>query len=229
MPPSNSSRVSKSTVSEKAAVKFKPSLKIGVCHPYPTVNAAGETSGGLKASGEIDGKCKGSGLGSQVYGRSAWHKNMWAIMYAWYFPKAAYYELYDAEGHRHNWASAVVWLDNPALEKPKILAVSAATTNGEYRIEKGGPPSCGRWSCNPPFTDYFNDSSAMLEYGTGSSAVTLTLTIARFGELQDLVMWEQLTEEARGALSEDDFGEMAKVHRCQLQRQPRGGSPFPLI
>ncbi|KAE8909561.1 hypothetical protein PF005_g20477 [Phytophthora fragariae] len=201
------------TVFEKAAVKFKPSLTIGGgCHPYPAVNAAGETSGGLKASGPFNGKCKGSGLGSQVYGRAAWHKDLCAIMYAWYFPKDPYYEVYGEKGHRHNWASVVVWLDNPALEKPKVLAVSAATTNGKYRIVKDGPPPCRRWSCDPPFADYFNDTSPMFKYGTGSSAVTtLVLTTERFGELQDLVMWEQMTEEARGALSETDFGEMAKV------------------
>lgn len=32
-----------------------------------------------------------------------------------------------------------------------------------------------------------------------------------YGELQDLIMWEQLSPEARTALSETDFGEAAKV------------------
>ncbi|EGZ14806.1 hypothetical protein PHYSODRAFT_333132 [Phytophthora sojae] len=55
------------TASEKAAIKFKPSLQIVKgCHPYPVVNAAGETSGGLKGTGKPDGECKGSSLGSQV-------------------------------------------------------------------------------------------------------------------------------------------------------------------
>ncbi|KAE8988113.1 hypothetical protein PR003_g21217 [Phytophthora rubi] len=58
-------------MSEKAAVKFKPSLQIiDGCHPYPAVNTAGETNGELKGSGKDDGDCKGSGLGSQVYGRA---------------------------------------------------------------------------------------------------------------------------------------------------------------
>ncbi|KAE8909208.1 hypothetical protein PF005_g23706 [Phytophthora fragariae] len=39
----------------------------------------------------------------------------------------------------------------------------------------------------------------------------LTLTDKRVGETQDLIIWEQLTEEARGALSETDFGKKAKV------------------
>ncbi|EGZ08022.1 necrosis inducing-like protein NPP1 type [Phytophthora sojae] len=163
------------TVSEKAAVKFKPSLQIiDGCHPYPAVNAAGETSGGLKHTGPVDGKCKGSGLGSQVYGRSGWYKDLWAIMYSWYFPKDKHL---GYKGQRHKWVDAVVWLDNPAFETPKVLAVST-------------------WSWGGGYTSFH----------------TLEMTSTRgTGELQDLIMWEQLSPEARTALSETDFGEAAKV------------------
>ncbi|KAE8964928.1 hypothetical protein PR003_g27440 [Phytophthora rubi] len=111
-------------------------------------------------------------------------------MYAWYFPKDMPYSVFGLKGRRHNWVSAVVWLDNPAFEKPKILAVSTTIGNGEYHIEKDAPPACGRWSCPPPFADFIN---------------------GKIGELQDLVMWEQLTEAARGALSETEFGEKVKA------------------
>ncbi|KAG6618985.1 necrosis inducing-like protein NPP1 type [Phytophthora cinnamomi] len=206
------------TISEKAAVKFKPSLQIvDGCHPYPAVNAAGETSGGLKKTGEPDGDCKGSPLGSQVYGRSVWFKDLWAIMYAWYFPKDMYSSgvlITTTKGHRHKWVSAVVWLDNPAVETPKILAVSTSDPNGGYRILKNAPPACGRRSCNPPFTDYINGSSAMLAYGEDynydGSSVTTTTARSK-GELQDLIMWEQMTGEARNALSGTNFGDKAKV------------------
>uniref|UniRef100_K3X208 Uncharacterized protein n=1 Tax=Globisporangium ultimum (strain ATCC 200006 / CBS 805.95 / DAOM BR144) TaxID=431595 RepID=K3X208_GLOUD len=41
-----------SSISEKAAIKFKPQIHISNgCHPYPAVDAAGNTSGGLKPSG----------------------------------------------------------------------------------------------------------------------------------------------------------------------------------
>ncbi|KAJ8503180.1 hypothetical protein ON010_g19118 [Phytophthora cinnamomi] len=75
------------TISEKAAIKYKPSLLItSGYHSYAAVNAAGDTSGGLdpKAS---DAECKGPTLGSQVYSRSAWYRDIWVIIYAWYFPK----------------------------------------------------------------------------------------------------------------------------------------------
>ncbi|KAE9266667.1 hypothetical protein PF008_g31558 [Phytophthora fragariae] len=131
------------TVSEKAAVKFKPSLQIfDGCHSYPAVNAAGETSGGLKGTGKPNGDCKGAPLGSQVYGRASWHKDLWAIMYAWYFPKE---QGSSSKGKRHKWVSAVVWLDNPAIEKPKILAVSTIGVSGVYEIKKDGTQECDRY------------------------------------------------------------------------------------
>ncbi|GMF40552.1 unnamed protein product [Phytophthora fragariaefolia] len=170
------------TISEKAAVKHKPSLQIvDGCHPYPAVNAAGETSAGLQGSGKPDGKCKGSGLGSQV----------------------------------HNWVNAIVWLDNPSLEKPKILAVSTSSLKGGYDIIKNAPRRCGRY-CDPEFAEYINSSSPMLSYVSyypeGVSLHTLRMTTTRgIGELQDLIMWEQLSEPARLALSKTDFGEKAKV------------------
>ncbi|KAE8989831.1 hypothetical protein PF011_g18607 [Phytophthora fragariae] len=116
-------------------------------------------------------------------------------MYARYFPKDMYWGTFSETGHRHEWASAVVWLDNPALEKPKILAVSTSQADGVYRIVKNGPPLCDRYSCAPRFTECINGTSPML----------------MVGETQDLIIWEQLTEEARGALSETDFGKKAKV------------------
>ncbi|KAE8998121.1 hypothetical protein PF005_g13660 [Phytophthora fragariae] len=165
------------TVSEKAAIKFKPSLYIiNGCHPYPAVNAAGETSGGLKASGKPNGDCKGSGLGSQVYGRAAWHKDLWAIMYAWYFPK----EQGRSKGKRHKWTAAVVWLDNPALENPTILAVSTIGVSGVYDIKKkNATQTCDRWGCTAPFGEFINGTSPMLVYGMGDTATGLEPTTVR--------------------------------------------------
>ncbi|KAJ8569467.1 hypothetical protein ON010_g5793 [Phytophthora cinnamomi] len=92
------------TVSERAAVKFKPSLSIlNGCYSYATVNAAGDTSGGLdpKASDE---ECNGPALGSQIYSRSGWYRDVWAIMYA----------------------CGIVWLNNLALENQTLLGLSVS-------------------------------------------------------------------------------------------------------
>ncbi|KAE9033148.1 hypothetical protein PR003_g26526 [Phytophthora rubi] len=106
------------TISEKAAVKFKPQIDIVTgCVPYPAVNDIGETSGGLQTSGSPRGRCRGSGYGSQIYGRSTWFNGVWAIMYSWYFPKDA---PSSRMGHRHDWEHLVVFIDNPDVPEPKI-------------------------------------------------------------------------------------------------------------
>ncbi|GMF22869.1 unnamed protein product [Phytophthora fragariaefolia] len=196
------------TISEKAAVKYKPSLYIeDGCHSYPAVNAAGETSSGLKGTGRLGGGCKGSSLGSQMYRRAVWYKDPWSIMYSWYFPKEMHEGTYTMKGHRHKWVSAVVWLDNPAVKKPNILAVSAS-----HSTIKNGSQECGRYSCAPAFAEYINGTSAMLSYRMWNHYISLAVTTERgVGEVQDLIMWEQLTKEARTALSETDFGVDTKV------------------
>ncbi|CAI5710480.1 unnamed protein product [Peronospora destructor] len=123
------------SIPEKAAVKFRPMLKISHgCHAYPMVNAEGETSGGLKTTGPSDGNCKGAQWGSQVYARSTWYKGVWAIVYVWYFPKDS---TSHGLGHRHDFEQVVVWIDNPANVNPKILGVSLSSHGGFW---KHAPP-----------------------------------------------------------------------------------------
>ncbi|KAG6623920.1 necrosis inducing-like protein NPP1 type [Phytophthora cinnamomi] len=159
-------------VSEKAAIKFKPQLDISYgCHPYPAVQADGSVSDGLKWGGKADGKCKGSGWGSQVYSRSAWYEGKWAIMYAWYFPKGF----------------------EKRVENPAILGVWVRTAGGNERR-------------TPPDAKFIDGSSLKLDYYKSSwhGKTGLQLT-ENTGEFQDLITWEQMTEEARKALSEADF------------------------
>ncbi|ETI54986.1 hypothetical protein F443_02289 [Phytophthora nicotianae P1569] len=67
-------------MSEKAAIKFKPNLSTSeiVCVSFPAVNAAGEVTGGLKATND-NSACKYAIKGSQGYERSGWYKDLWAI------------------------------------------------------------------------------------------------------------------------------------------------------
>ncbi|EGZ10681.1 hypothetical protein PHYSODRAFT_261711 [Phytophthora sojae] len=161
------------TVSEKAAVKFKPSLIFSyACHPYPGVRRAEDS----KELGISIPTAKGPAWGLKCT---------------------------DEQFRFGMWVSAVVWLDNPALKKPEIRK---RTLRGFTR--------CGYTSCTPYFTDYFNDTSPILVYSDlerthGSKLFMSTANDTR--EPQDLIMWEQLTEEARSALSETDFGEKTKV------------------
>ncbi|EEY65072.1 NPP1-like protein [Phytophthora infestans T30-4] len=220
------------TISEKAAVKFKPQLHIDRgCVSFPVVNAAGEISGGLKGTKGTDG-CRESPLGSQTYSRSAWYQDRWAIVFAWYFPKGF------AAGQpriRHYWSSMVLWIDNPALDTPTILGVSlsqqllkpakfliglfTAELQEPYNKQTSIPPA-GFVGAQATVVSQINGWSNPSNYSGGSNVSIrvshtytnkddwLALTFAtQDGEYHDLVTWDQLTEEARAALNSADFGE----------------------
>ncbi|ETM00509.1 hypothetical protein L917_02776, partial [Phytophthora nicotianae] len=183
------------TDSEKSAIKYKPQLHISKgCYPYPAVQANGSISGGLKWSGKTNGDCEQPNLGSQVYSRSDWYKGKWAIMYAWYLPKAAQFMLKFDTGHRHFWLYSMVWTDSPNPDNSTILGVSMSGSRGYVK-----KPS--------PKTKYIEKGTTIklesyVGFWMGVQALRLT---KKSGETQDLVTWEQLTDEARDALSEFDF------------------------
>ncbi|RLN44863.1 hypothetical protein BBJ29_009727 [Phytophthora kernoviae] len=180
------------TISEKAGVKFKPQIHItNGCHPYPAVNDAGETSGGLKTKGAPSAGCKGSGWGSQVYGRSGWKNDVWAIMYSWYFPKDS---PSTGLGHRHDWEHVIVWIDNPDVENPRILAVTPSAHSGysTYR---------------PPNADTLDGTSAKVNYESHWPVNHALDSTSEGGDFQDLIMWDQMTDNARRALNEVPWGD----------------------
>jgi hypothetical protein len=197
------------TASEETAVTFKPQLFIhSGCHPYPAVNADGDTSAGLKGTGASDGDCTGSSLGSQVYERSVSYNDRWAFMYAWYFPKDKAYTF--KKGHRHEWLNVVVWLDDPELERPSILGISTWNYDGQY---VNNAPTA-RYSLSP----YINGTHALVaSLSVPLSSIGHVLETTAFalefevGEFQDLITWEQLPDVAQTALQDADFGDDVKV------------------
>ncbi|OWZ01643.1 hypothetical protein PHMEG_00026930 [Phytophthora megakarya] len=178
------------TVSEKAAIKFKPQLATlgGICVPFPAVNAAGEITGGLKGTNGNDA-CEYAPKGSQVYCRAGWYKDVWAII-------------------------VVVWIDNPDLESPNIVGASMSKSDTKYGKETKMSRSY--------FAGY---RTRRIRYGRTSRGEVVSYgsnTTLRFihdfhldmvfsywdGEFQDLIMWEQLTDGARGALNDGkNFGD----------------------
>ncbi|ETL36859.1 hypothetical protein L916_11242 [Phytophthora nicotianae] len=179
------------TISEKAGVKFKPQIQIRTgCEPYPAVNEYGETSGGLKPSGKSRGNCGGSGHGSQVYGRSTWIEGVWAIMYSWYFPKDS---PSPGMGHRHDWEYVVVFINNPEVQEPKILACSVAS-HGGYKKFNPCPP----W--------VIDGTSLKVRYKHAWPLNHDLDTTGDAGTFQDLIMWDQMTNDARRALNSVSFG-----------------------
>ncbi|KAF1789115.1 Necrosis inducing protein [Phytophthora cactorum] len=179
------------TISEKAGVKFKPQIQIRTgCEPYPAVNEFGETGGGLKPTGKSRGKCGGSGYGSQVYGRSTWFKGVWAIVYSWYFPKDS---PSSGMGHRHDWEHAIVFIDNPDVANPKIIGCSVSSHSG---YEKHAP--CPPWA--------IDGTSLKVRYKHAWPKNHDLATTGDAGKFQDLIMWDQLTDDARRALNSVSFG-----------------------
>ncbi|KUF86700.1 hypothetical protein AM588_10001857 [Phytophthora nicotianae] len=104
-------------------------------------------------------------------------------------------------GVRHDWVNLVVWLDNPALVKPAMLATSASTYGNLYVISK------------PPKTsDVINGTTPKLRYDEdGYEAWHTVFQFHEEGEYQDLIQWNQLTDAAREALTNTDFGVFGHV------------------
>ena len=95
-------------------------------------------------------------------------------------------------GHRHDWENAIVWVDDATKAAPVILALSASA-HGDYDTITSGFNLNG----NRPLIQY---------YSTWPINHQLGFTSTQGGE-QPLVAWESLTEAARTALTNTDFGD----------------------
>ncbi|KAE8875885.1 hypothetical protein PF005_g23934 [Phytophthora fragariae] len=122
-----------------------------------------------------------------------WYNDVWAIMYAWYFPKGFFI---GVASRRFDWASAVVWIDNPDFATPKILGLSTSTSDDDYQTKNPAPDFA-----------ILGGTSTLLYHSINEAAGQPTLDYSsRTGDFQPLIMWEQLTDAARLALNTTDFG-----------------------
>ncbi|OWZ12080.1 hypothetical protein PHMEG_00014817 [Phytophthora megakarya] len=201
------------TVAEKAAIKFKPQLRTtSTCASFPAVSDTGEVTGGLKGTNGNDA-CEKAPLGSQIYGRAGWYRNLWAITYAWYFPKRFTWP--GVPSGRHDWKSVVVWLDNPAVEHPRIVGVSLSMATGEYVHERMihaeyfvGTTIENSKIMRRTFSKITQGSRTSFRFQYVTFLGTRMTFSDTDGEYQDLIMWEQLTDAARTALNKiGNFGE----------------------
>lgn len=94
-------------------------------------------------------------------------------MYAWYFPKG----FWDGSPFwRHDWASAVVWINNPALDNPKVLGLSFSKSNTKYKKEIPA--------------NLVNGTTPVLKHHLpGLSSAILISFSKTTGESQDFIMW----------------------------------------
>ncbi|KAG3080352.1 hypothetical protein PI124_g20846 [Phytophthora idaei] len=112
-------------------------------------------------------------------------------MYSWYFPKDS---PSTGLGHRHDWEHVIVWIDNPDVANPKILAVTLSAHSG---YSKYAPPKAGTVAGN---TAKINcESHWPVNHALDSTD--------KGGETQPLIMWDQMTEAARRSLNTVGFGD----------------------
>ncbi|TDZ36911.1 hypothetical protein C8035_v006411 [Colletotrichum spinosum] len=91
-------------------LRFNPYLFVsGGCDPYPAVDASGNLGGGLRPIGGGRSGCDKGGK-AQVYARRGQSQGRTGIMYSYYMPKVRWAKG-NSNGHRHYWASIVVWIN----------------------------------------------------------------------------------------------------------------------
>lgn len=173
-------------------LKYKPWLEVANgCVPFPAVNAAGDTGGGLATSGSSNGGCSSST--GQVYARSGTYNGAYAIMYSWYFPKDS---PSSGLGHRHDWENIVVWLSSQSTSATiRGVAISA---HGDYQKETA-PPLAG--------------TRPKIRYVSIWPANHQLIKTDNQGGEQPLIAWESMTAAARTAIETTSFGDATPSFR----------------
>ncbi|KAF3018182.1 hypothetical protein E8E14_011416 [Neopestalotiopsis sp. 37M] len=123
----------------------------------------------------------------QVYARGTQYGDYYALMYSWYMPKDS---PSSGLGHRHDWEGIVVWIDNLTSQTIKGLATSA---HGDFDVITSDFPLDG----SRPKIQYYSVWPVNHQLGT---------TDTKGGE-QPLIAWDSLTDAARTALENTDFGD----------------------
>ncbi|OWY91399.1 Necrosis inducing protein NPP1, partial [Phytophthora megakarya] len=96
-------------------------------------------------------------------------------------------------GHRHDWEHVIVWIDNPEILEPKILAVTPSAHSG-YSAQV------------PPDADKVEGTSVKVNYESKWPINHALGSTTKGGDYQDLIMWHQLNEAARQGLQNTNFG-----------------------
>lgn len=128
-------------------------------------------------------------------------------MYAWYWPKDQPNDGNVAGGHRHDWENVVVWVDDPGKPprpshtQPQLtplpanatptLIGAAASGHGDYK-KTDNPQREG----DRPMVEYFTNFPTNHELQFKTSP----------GKDYPMIDWDALSEPARSALQNADFG-----------------------
>jgi hypothetical protein len=128
-----------------------------------------------------------------VYGRTGTYNGAFALMYSWYMPKDS---PSAGLGHRHDWENIVVWLSSASTTA--TLRGVAISAHGEYQKYTAPPLSGSRPKIG--YVSIWPVNHQLVAWETQ-------------GGEQPLVAWESLTEAARGAIENTDFGDATPSFR----------------
>ncbi|KAK2049975.1 NPP1-domain-containing protein, partial [Colletotrichum somersetense] len=174
-------------------LRFNPDLYIQQgCEIYPAVDAGGNLSGGLRPTGPRRGDCSARGNG-QVYARLGMSKGRTGIMYSYYVPKVRWGKHND-EGHRHYWASIVVWVDHQGCDAGNLtqfVPVGLSFTYDHTTWDKGSA-SVATWAAGSPRMSMQNNAIGPL----------LLSDVSNEAFRRTLVGWDSLPVATRMALSD---------------------------
>ena len=95
-------------------------------------------------------------------------------------------------GHRHDWEAIVVWLDSATATNPTIVGLSTSA-HGDFDTITSDFPLDG----TRPKIRYYSTFPLNHQLGTTDTV----------GGEQPLISWENLTDAARTALENTDFGD----------------------
>lgn len=136
-------------------------------------------------SGDPKGRCSKSE--GQVYVRSESYNGSYAILYAWYWPKDS---PSDGLGHRHDWENIVVWLSEESVSA-SVVGMSVSRHGGYDKSDTGT----------------FSGDSPLAGYVSFWPVNHQLIFTDKKGGQQPLVAWDSLTDAARDALTDTDFGD----------------------
>ncbi|KAK8124580.1 uncharacterized protein PG998_000339 [Apiospora kogelbergensis] len=173
----------------RAATCISKQWRYAVTHlkfkPWLSVENGCQPYPAVDASGNTSGGLNPSGSSSSQCDNSPGQHN-----YNGYMPKDS---PSTGLGHRHDWEGVVVWIDNPnTSSNPQVLGLSTSGHGKWTTITKDLPLDGTR-----PKIRYFSVWPVNHQLGT---------TDRRGGE-QPLIAWESMTEAARVALQNTDFGD----------------------
>ncbi|CAH0491552.1 unnamed protein product [Peronospora farinosa] len=100
--------------------------------------------------------------------------------------------------HRYGWQTCILWLNNPANKDPKILGVSLSFSKTFENHRDPERFKVDGTAVKVRYVGHLSNDRYSGEYGLEF--------IDEVGGFQDLILWHQLTEEARCALNLMDWG-----------------------